>query len=184
MNTADAQHASRRLEAPRHVQTARLELRPFTLADHPAYARMCADPEVMRYVGVGNPNTPETTWRSMAGMLGHWELLGYGLWAVALRGGEVIGHAGYIDVLGWPGFELAWLLSREHWGQGYAREAAGAALKIAYDTLQRDRVISLIRPANAPSIRLAQALGAQREGTTEVMGGPAELFVHSKGAAA
>jgi RimJ/RimL family protein N-acetyltransferase len=184
LNTGDDQPASPRYKAPRHVETARLLLRPFTLDDHPAYARICADLEVMRYVGVGNPNTPEMTWRSMAGMLGHWELLGYGLWAVTLRGGDVIGHAGYIDVLGWPGFELAYMFSREHWGQGYAREATGAALKIAYETLHRDRVISLIRPANAPSIRLAQALGAVRESTTELMGSPAELFVHRKGFAA
>jgi ribosomal-protein-alanine N-acetyltransferase len=165
--------------APRRVETDRLELRPFTLADHPAYARICADPDVMRYVGAGQPNTPEITWRSMAGMLGHWEMLGYGIWALALRGGPVIGHCGYIDVAGWPGFELAYLLGRDHWGQGYAREAAAAALRIAYEDLGRQRVISLIRPANAPSIRLAESLGAAREGSVELIGGEALLFVHS-----
>ena len=91
--------------APRHVETARLQLRPFTLQDHAAYSRITADPEVMRYVGMGQPNTPELAWRSMSGMLGHWELLGYGIWAVTLRDGPLIGHAGYIDVPGWPGFE-------------------------------------------------------------------------------
>lgn len=166
--------------APCYIETARLVLRPWTLADHPGYARICADPEVMRYVGAGTPNSPEVTWRSMAAMLGHWELLGYGIWALALRGGGLVGHVGYIDVPGRPGFELAWLLGREHWGRGYAREAAGAALRVAFDELGRDQVISLIRPANTPSIRLAQALGAVREGATELLGGPAEVFVHRR----
>ena len=172
--------AAGRPGAPRRLETARLVLRPWTLADHPAYARICADPRVMRYVGAGTPNPPEVTWRSMAGMLGHWDLLGYGIWALALRDGGLVGHVGYIDVPGWPGFELAWLLGREHWGRGYAREAAGAALRVAFDGLGRERVISLIRPANAPSIRLAQALGAVREGTTSLLGGPAEVFVHRR----
>jgi RimJ/RimL family protein N-acetyltransferase len=163
---------------PRVLETARLVLRPFTIADHADYARITADPEVMRYVGMGQPNTPETAWRSLSGMLGHWELLGYGLWAVQLKGGPLVGHAGYIDVPGWPGFELAYLLDREQWGRGYAQEAASVALHIAHDTLRRERVISLIRPGNAPSIRLAERLGATKEGTADLLGSTAELFVH------
>jgi len=139
---------------------------------------MTADPEVMQYMGMGKPNTSDMAWRSMAAMLGHWELLGYGLWALALRDGPLVGHVGYIDVPGWPGFELAWMLGREHWGQGYAFEAAATALQLAQAQLGRDRIISLIRPGNARSIRLAEKLGASREGSVDLMGGPAELFVH------
>ena len=167
--------------APRRVLTPRLELRPFTLADHADYARFSADPEVMQYMGVGKPNTPDMTWRSMAGMLGHWELLGYGIWALALRdGGPLVGHVGFIDVPGWPGFELAYMLGREHWGQGYAQEGAAAALRVAYGDLRRDRVISLIRPANAASRKLAERLGAKHEGATELLGSDADVFVHRK----
>ena len=168
-----------RFLAPERFTTDRLELRQFTSADHAGYARIMADPEVTRYIGTGQPYTPDIAWRSMAGMLGHWQLLGYGIWAVALReGGRLVGHCGYIDSHGWPGFELAWLLGREHWGRGYAREAAGAALAIAQRELRKERIISLIRPQNAPSIRLAQALGAKREGSIELMGSEAELYVH------
>jgi RimJ/RimL family protein N-acetyltransferase len=167
-------------QAPARLLTPRLELRLFAPADHEPYARICADPQVMRYIGAGQPNTPEITWRSMAAMLGHWVLKGYGLWAVQMRHGPLIGHAGFIDVPGWPGFELAWLLGREHWGHGYAREAAGAARDIAFGTLRRERVISLIRPQNEPSIRLAQALGAVNEGEVELMGSPAQVYVHRR----
>ena len=161
--------------------TERLELRPFTLADHPDYARFCADPEVMRYMGVGKPNTPDITWRSMAATLGHWELLGYGIWALALRdGGPLVGHVGFIDVPGWPGFELAYMLGKEHWGHGYAQEGAAAALRVAFEDLRRDRVISLIRPANAASRRMVERLGAVREGSTDLLGSEAEVFVHRR----
>ena len=165
--------------APERVTTDRLELRKFTLADHAEYARITADPEVTRFLGMGQPWTPDIAWRGMAGALGHWELLGYGLWAVTLRdSGRLVGHCGYIDAFGWPSFELAWMLGREHWGQGYAREAAGAALRIAQDVLRKERIISLIRPQNAPSIKLARALGAQLEGTADLMGSPAHVYVH------
>ncbi|WP_395686296.1 GNAT family N-acetyltransferase [Caenimonas koreensis] len=164
--------------APLRVETERLVLRQFTLADHEQYARICADPDVMRYVGMGTPNTPEVTWRVMAGMLGHWQMLGYGLYALTLKDGTVIGHFGFIDVMGWPSFELAYVLGRDYWGQGYAREAGVAALKVAREDLKKSRIISLIRPPNAPSIKLAKSLGATLEGTVDLMGSPAELYVY------
>ena len=179
-NTVTGGGGAASLRAPLRVETQRLVLRQFTLADHEPYARICADPEVMRYVGMGNPNTPEITWRSMAAMLGHWQMLGYGLYALALREGPVIGHVGFIDVLGWPGFELAYVLGRDYWGQGYAREAGAAALKVAREDLKKERIISLIRPANAPSIKLAKALGAVHEGSVDLMGSAAELFVYPR----
>ena len=167
-------------KAPRRVETQRLVLRPFEPADHARYAAICADPDVMRYIGAGGANTPEVTWRSMSAMLGHWEMLGYGLWAVELPGTGVIGHCGFIDVPGWPGFELGYLLGRDWWGQGFAREAASAALDVAYGTLGRDRVISLIRPPNEPSIRLVKSLGAAQEGEVDLLGAPPLVFVHAK----
>ena len=170
--------------APRVVETPRLVLRPFTLADHAGYARITADPDVMRYMGAGNPYTPDLAWRAMAAVLGHWELLGYGLWAVTLReGGALIGHAGFLDPYGWPGFELGYMLDRPYWGRGYAQEATQAALDVAWNTLHKSRVISLIRPANAASAKLAVRLGAVREGSVELMGSEADVEAHARGAA-
>ncbi len=170
-----------KVAAPLELHTERLHLRPFRAADHARYAAINADEEVMRHIGTGGPIAADACWRAMAVMLGHWQLRGYGMWAVTLRdGGELIGHAGFIDPPGWPGFELGWLLAREHWGQGYAREAARAALEVAYATLHRDRVISLVRPANERSARLARALGAERASTVQFLGGEADLYEHRR----
>jgi RimJ/RimL family protein N-acetyltransferase len=159
------------------LNTDRLRLRPFAAGDWPTYAEMCADAEVMRYIGAGQTQSADEAWRSMAFFIGHWSLLGYGMWALEHRGhGRLLGRVGFIDPPGWPGFELGWLLAREHWGHGYAREAAAAALQHAFDVLQRDRVVSLIRPGNQRSVAVAEAIGATLQGRTQMMGSEALVF--------
>ena len=158
------------MDAPT-IETARLRLRSFRQEDFEAYAGFCADPEVMRYIAAGVVLTPAEAWRQMAGFVGHWGLLGYGNWAVERTDtGDLVGRVGFFHPPGWPDFELGWLLGRAHWGHGYALEAARVALRYAFDTLERRRVISLIRPANHRSIRLAEALGERLAGEVELYG--------------
>lgn len=66
-------------------ETPRLRLRKFRGTDLDPYAEMSADPEVMKFIGTGVTLNRNEAWRSMAAMLGHWQLLGYGMWAVELR---------------------------------------------------------------------------------------------------
>jgi RimJ/RimL family protein N-acetyltransferase len=159
------------------LETQRLLLRPFRNSDHAAYAAMCADPEVMQYLGTGVTQSPMEAWRAMASMLGHWELLGYGMFAAEVKAtGELAGRVGFLDPPGWPGFELGWTLAREHWGKGYAIEGARACLDYAFGPLGRDRVISLIRPANERSIRVAERLGERLAGEVDLLGGKALVY--------
>lgn len=60
------------------ITTARLRLRAFTLADLDAYAAICADVEVMRYIGTGGPVGRDVAWRHLAAFLGEWALTGLG----------------------------------------------------------------------------------------------------------
>jgi RimJ/RimL family protein N-acetyltransferase len=153
------------------ITTARLLLRQFEPADFDAYAEFCADPEVMRYVAEGRPLTREEAWRNMAMMAGHWHLRGYGNWAVEERKtGTMIGRLGFWNPEGWPGFELGWLIARPHWGQGYAIEGARAALDFAFSVVRQTRVISLIRPGNSRSIRVAEKLGEKFTETVDLRG--------------
>jgi RimJ/RimL family protein N-acetyltransferase len=63
------------------LETNRLTLRMLRESDLDAYAEMCADPEVMRYIGDGQPLERPMAWRKLALTVGHWSLRGYGLWA-------------------------------------------------------------------------------------------------------
>jgi RimJ/RimL family protein N-acetyltransferase len=162
------------------VDTPRLRLRAFRLADLDAYAAMCADAEVMRYIGNGGAVGREVAWRHLAMFLGAWALTGHGMWAIERRSdGALIGRAGFLDPEGWPGCELAWLLARDAWGQGFAFEAAQAALAFGRREQGLGEVISLIRPDNARSIALAERLGARSAGPIEFMGAEALLYRHA-----
>jgi RimJ/RimL family protein N-acetyltransferase len=155
----------------------RVLLRMFRESDLDAYAEMCADPEVMRYLGDGATLTRAESWRNMAVVMGHWQLRGFGLWAVEEREtGFLVGRVGCWRPEGWPGFEIGWTLRRAFWGRGYATEAARMALHQAFATLDQTHVISLIQPRNAPSIRVARRIGMRRERTGEVMGNPVVIY--------
>ncbi|HWJ23865.1 MAG TPA: GNAT family N-acetyltransferase [Gemmatimonadaceae bacterium] len=164
------------IHVPR-LTTDRLLLREFVARDFEPYAAMMADAEVTRHLGDGRPLSRADAWRQMAMFAGHWALRGFGVWAVEERAtGAFVGRIGCFEPEGWPGFEIAYTLARQAWGRGYAREAAAAALDYARTTLGRERIISIIRPANAASIRVARALGATSGETVDFFGGPAVLY--------
>jgi RimJ/RimL family protein N-acetyltransferase len=152
------------------LTTERLWLRPFRSDDFEAHAEICADPEVMRYIRAGALSRADAWWQ-MARYMGHWQLRGYGLWAVFERAtGRLVGHLGFLDPEGGHGFELGWALAREAWGKGYAFEGTRAAVEHAFAALGRERIICLIRPENARSIRLAEKLGARPAGEIDAPG--------------
>ena len=152
------------------LETERLVLRMFREPDTDAYAEMLADPEVMRFLG-GKPLPRAEAWRNMAMVLGHWQLRGYGFWAVEERAsGELVGRVGCWHPEGWPGLEVGWTLRRRSWGRGYATEAARASAVYAFDVLGQERVISLIAPENVNSIRVAERLGEKPAGEWEIAG--------------
>jgi len=158
------------------LATERLVLRMFRESDIDAYAQMCADPEVMRYI-TGVPMTRDEAWRNMALVLGHWQLRGFGLWAVEERAsGLLAGRVGCWRPEGWPGLEVGWSLLRAFWGLGYATEAGRAALNHAFCKLGQTHVVSLIQPENARSIRVARRLGMRREGQVDLLGHTAWVY--------
>ena len=163
------------------LETERLRLRGFRNDDLDTYAAICADPEVMQYIGTGATLNRTDTWRSMANILGHWQLLGYGMFAIESKAtGELMGRAGFLDPPGWPGFEVGWLLGRSHWGHGYALEAAIASRDYAFASLGREKIISLIRPGNTRSVRVAERLGEKLVGEVEVLGSKALIYGMSR----
>ena len=153
------------------LETERLILRMFREDDLESYAQLCADPEVMRFLGEGKTLNRAEAWRQMAMILGHWHLRGYGIWAVEERESRrLLGRIGFFNPEGWPGFEIGWVLGRGSWGRGYATEGACRALEYAFTELRRNHVISLIYPENRASIHVAERLGEKLEGRAELFG--------------
>ena len=139
-------------------------LRQFQQSDLETYARMLADPEVVRYLLPGGPAPRPDAWRHMAMLAGHWQLKGFGHWAVEVKEtGRFIGHAGLWFPEGWPDYEVGWTIDPDVWGNGYAVEAGRMALHHARHTLGIQHIISLILPENARSIRVAEKLGGYVE---------------------
>jgi RimJ/RimL family protein N-acetyltransferase len=152
-------------------QTERLRLRPFLPEDIEPYAAMCADPEVMRYVGDRGALGRDDAWRQMAMLVGHWQLRGFGMWVVEEReSAAFVGRVGLHYPEGWPDREVAWALARPFWGRGYAWEAAQVALTEAFGRLGWSRAVSLIDPANTRSVRRAERLGERFERHATVRG--------------
>jgi hypothetical protein len=108
------------------LETERLVLRPPVEHDLDAIAALYGDPEVMRYIGSGEPIDRAESWKAIAGILGHWQLRGYGLFAFVERSTDtVIGRGGLYNPEGWPGLEVGWMLARDAQGKGYATEEEG-----------------------------------------------------------
>jgi len=153
------------------LETERLLLRPFRQTDLDPYAVMCADPQVMRYLGDRAVLAREDAWRQMAMLVGHWSLRGFGTWAIEERAtGTLLGRAGLHYPDGWPDREVNWALARPYWGHGFAFEAAKAVLAHAFGSLRWERASSLIDAENYRSIRLAERLGERFERQVEVRG--------------
>jgi RimJ/RimL family protein N-acetyltransferase len=155
------------------VETERLLLRRWRPeVDLDPLADLCADPEVMRFIGTGRTLTRSGTGDLLAAITGHWDEHGYGLWAVEVkedaggRPGEAIGFAGLAipsflpAVL--PAVECGWRLARRWWGRGLATEAAHASVAWGRQQLGLAGVLSIITPGNERSVRVAEKLGMQR----------------------
>ena len=141
-------------------QTARLRLREFTPEDVDALAQVLSDPETMRYylAPYDRPGVEQWIDRNRQ----RYENDGVGLWAMELtKRQEVIGDCGIIlrEVEGERLYEIGYHLRRDFWGQGLATEAATACRDWAFTHLKAARLISLIRPENLPSCRVAKRVG-------------------------
>ena len=148
------------------LETSRLRLRPLTLADYDALVTCWASPDTVRYIGSGQPQDSEMSWGRLLRYIGHWQLLGYGYWAVCEKeSGLLIGTMGIQNqkrnltpVLEYP--EAGWTLSPTATGQGFATEALTAILAWA-DSTFAEPLCCIIDDDNLPSIRLAERMGFQ-----------------------
>jgi len=172
------------------LETERLRLRKPRLEDAHELAVAYADPETVRYIGDGSTATLPQVEQAIAHWLERWEANGLGLFSVESReDGRVLGRSGLLvwDRTTWEvanladagdraEVELAWMLAREHWGRGFATESALALRDWAVAERGLTRLISLIRPENVRSIRVAEKIGERYERDVVMGGLPAKLY--------
>jgi ribosomal-protein-alanine N-acetyltransferase len=152
------------IETLRMIETPRLILRPWRTADLPAFAEQNADPAAMRFLGV---LTREQSDAYVARAERHLAEHGFGKWAV-----EAPGVAPFIGAVGLsqvrftasftPAVEVAWRLHPRYWGQGYATEAARAAIEDGFTRVGLREIVALTALGNLASMRVMERLGMTR----------------------
>lgn len=157
------------------LRTERLLLRGWRDADFDPFAALNGDPETMRFFPA--PLTREESDALAARARRQIETEGWGLWAV-----EVPGKSAFVGFVGLaipsfeahftPAVEVGWRLAREHWGKGYATEAARAAVAYGFGELGLGEIVSFTSRLNEPSIRVMERIGMTRD--------PAEDFDHPR----
>lgn len=150
-------------------RTERLQLRQWKFSDREKLAAMSADLQVMEFF-------PRTLNRSESDAIADTcESLivkrGWGVWAAELlETGEFIGFIGLhiprADLLPSPCVEILWRLAPSHWGHGYATEAATAALKVGFEQLGLQEIVSFAVPSNIRSRAVMGRLNMTDTGST------------------
>ena len=149
---------------PRPIEpaTPRLRLRQWHDADREPFAAMNADPRVMEHFP--KQLTREESDALVDRMRAAIELRGWGLWAVErLEDGHFLGFVGLTAVRDEmpfaPAIEIGWRMAPAAWGQGYATEAARAALRVAFEDLEFPEVVSFTAEGNERSMAVMRRLG-------------------------
>jgi len=151
-----------------------------------------SDPEAMRFLGGLERGDRAEAQEAVERWLSRWDANGFGQFSVVRRAdGRWLGRTGLIvwDRAGWrpsslaeavePEIELGWTFAREHWGHGFATEAAVEARRWGREELGIERLVSLIDPENSRSIRVAEKLGARPTEPVDLEGHhPAIVWLH------
>lgn len=147
--------------------TARLRLRQWREADREPYAALNADSRVMEYFQA--PLDRDASDKNLDSIREKFMLRGWGLWAVERRDTSAfIGFAGLsmpIRVLPCsPCVEIGWRLAQAHWGNGFASEAARAALRVGFARLALNEIVSFTALHNRRSRAVMERIGMRNSG--------------------
>lgn len=148
------------------AQSQRLILREWEPRDIAPYAAMTADPVVMRYFPA--PLSALEAEDRVSQMQSAWARNGFSFAAVERKAdGAFIGMVGLhrpnFEPAGAPVVEVGWSVARPHWRQGYAREAALAALAIGFEDLGLAEIVAFTVPENTASRNVMLALGMEHD---------------------
>ncbi|ARM89037.1 GCN5-related N-acetyltransferase protein [Rhizobium sp. CIAT894] len=159
--------------------TTRLRLRIPEPADIHFLTELFSRPELVAHRPVPRPDSPEESAERLARDIKHWEEHGFGRWAVETED-ALIGFGGVTNSRDFDGLNLSYHLQPESWGRGYATELVRETLAFAFDDLHANRVIGLVRSANAASKRILEKCGFRFEREVMLHGAPTNLHTIDK----
>jgi RimJ/RimL family protein N-acetyltransferase len=147
------------------ITTERLILRGWREPDREPFAALNADPAVMEHFQGSMSRQASDAFVDR--IEAHWKEASWGLWAVELpRVAPFIGYVGLWPadyVTGNPMVEVGWRLARPHWGHGYATEAAREALRVGFEEVGLQEIVSFTVPQNERSWRVMERIGLIRD---------------------
>ncbi len=148
------------------LETERLILRVWTLADAPQLFEICGDAEVMKYLGTGKPyETIEQANEFLRWATDYQKASNFCRWAVLLKENqEIVGSCGFACPHGTTEIELGYLLARRFWGKGLATEAVGASLKYGFENLDFREIIAMTDLENVASQKVLEKIGFTQRG--------------------
>jgi ribosomal-protein-alanine N-acetyltransferase len=166
-----------------HVETQRLRIRSFELADAAAMLEVFGDPQVRKFLPPFPDPTIESMGKSVERRMAMERDHGHGLWAVELREtGELIGDCGLMLVEGTgPEVELAYHYKRSAWNHGYGTEAATACLAHGFGPVGLEEIIAICFPENVGSWRVMEKAGMRYEGMASYYGLNLKKYVADRG---
>lgn len=149
------------------LETERLLLRPFTLADESAMYALASDPEIARFVRFEAHRSPAETRAFLELVLEHYEQGDPFAWAIVLREDErLIGSCGFVShSAARKSAEIGYWLGRPYWGKGYAVEAARALVTCGFEQMGLECVEAKCFLANRAGRRVIEKLGMKLEGS-------------------
>ena len=147
-------------KAPGEFETERLRASRPTPYDFPHFRTLDKNPEVQKTL-FGRVYSVEETEARLRKFIAHWDDFGFGEWTFRLRSGEFVGTCGLFNdtIEDKAVVALGYVLDQRFWGQGYATEMAGAAVRVGFADLGLTDIYAVIDPLNAPSRRVLEKTG-------------------------
>lgn len=144
--------------------TDRLRLLPWRAEDAPLFFPIASDTEVVRHITGGIPLDQAAVAAFIERQARALRERAFCRWRLErIDNGETIGFCGLGMLPGFDEPEIGWWLGRAHWRQGYATEAARAAMADAFTRCAVPKIISITVAANKPSLRVMRRLGLRFE---------------------
>ncbi len=142
------------------IETDSLIFDPITANDFGFMAEFLSDPMLTRYLPKGGPYTGPEIEEYVAARLDHWETHGFGTFMLRTKSSDgVVGYAGLEHARGTAFVDIRYGIVKEHWGNGFALEAAGAAADYGFTVLGLTTLYGAAVPENDASLAVLRKIG-------------------------